>query len=71
MNNITNFNEIQIQIDDDWKSIEEIIEIAKNKGFSIDDKGDLIKVDKTEKGITPTKLFGGKAKNIKDNLKVI
>ena len=68
---VTNFDQIQIQIDDDWKNIEEIIEIAKNKGFSIDSEGNLIKVDKSEKGITSTKLFSGKAKDIENNLKVI
>jgi hypothetical protein len=71
ISNVTNFDQIQIQVDDDWKDINEIVEIAKNKGFSIDSKGDLIKIDKSEKGITPSKLFGGRAKDIKNNLKVI
>ena len=66
----TNFDNIQIQVDDDWKSIEEILDIAESKGFSIGDDGDLIK-GKSEKGITPTKLFNGKAKDIENNLKLI
>ena len=57
----TNLDQVQIFDGRNWRKPEEVLEIAKNKGISFKDSGEVVK--------NLTEIFEGGAKNIKNKLK--
>ena len=56
----TNLDQVQLYDGKNWRKPSEILEIAKSKGISLDDSGEVVK--------NLTQIFEGGARNIKNKL---